>query len=257
MSVWKTRLYTVIFEADTPAGKTFDVILILAILASVGVTVLDSVASLRLQMGAVLQNLEWAFTALFALEYGLRLACAPRPARYARSFLGLVDLIGWLPTVIGLLVPGSHYLTTFRVVRVLRIFRVLHMAAYLEEARLLASALHHGRRKILVFLFTVVTLVILLGSLMYLIEGPAHGFTSIPVAVYWAIVTLTTVGYGDISPQTPAGQFLASFIMILGYAILAVPTGIVSAEFIRSTGSACPHCGSRMQQTESTTGTET
>jgi voltage-gated potassium channel len=240
---WKSNLYTVIFEADTPAGKTFDVVLILAILASVAVTVLDSVAGFRMEYGRTLWMFEWGFTLLFALEYGLRLACAPRPAQYARSFFGLVDLIGWLPTVLGLLLPGSHYLTTFRVLRVLRVFRVLKMAAYLEEARLLADAMKAGRRKILVFLFVVLTLVVLLGSLMYMIEGPENGFTSIPVAVYWAIVTLTTVGYGDISPQTPIGQFLASFIMILGYAILAVPTGIVSAEFVRQETNSCPHCG--------------
>jgi len=233
---WKQKLYTVIFEADTPAGKGFDVVLILAIVASVAVTVLDSVASFRAAHGPLLLRLEWAFTVLFAAEYFLRLLCAPRPLRYAGSFFGAVDLVGWLPTVVGLLVPGSHYLTTFRVLRVLRVFRVLKMAAYLEEARILADALRAGRRRILVFLFTVLTLVVLLGSLMYLIEGPENGFTSIPVAVYWAIVTLTTVGYGDISPQTPAGQFLASFIMILGYAILAVPTGIISAEFVRREG---------------------
>jgi len=240
-----SKLYTIIFEADTPAGKAFDVILILAITASVAVTVLDSVASLRRDYGPALWVLEWGFTLLFALEYGLRLFCSPRPARYARSFLGLVDLIGWLPTVIGLLLPGSHYLTTFRVLRVLRVFRVLKMAAYLEEARVLANALKAARRKILVFLLVVLTLVVLLGSLMYMIEGPENGFTSIPVAVYWAIVTLTTVGYGDISPQTPLGQFLSSFIMILGYAILAVPTGIVSAEFIRSETAPCPHCSGK------------
>ena len=238
---WKTTLHTVIFESDTPAGKGFDVVLIVAILGSVAVTVLDSVAEIRAGHGALLLGLEWGFTGLFALEYALRLLCAERPARYARSFLGVVDLIGWLPTVVGLLLPGSHYLTTFRVLRVMRVFRVLKMAAYVEEARVLAEALRAGSRRILVFLLAVLALVVILGSMMYLIEGPARGYTSIPVSIYWAIVTLTTVGYGDISPQTPAGQFLASFIMILGYAILAVPTGIVTAEFIR--GGVCPHCG--------------
>jgi voltage-gated potassium channel len=243
-SVLRRRLYEIIFEADTPAGKAFDVVLILAILSSVSISVLDSVASIRAEIEPLLTVCEWAFTALFAIEYGLRLYCSPRPSGYARSFFGVIDLIGWLPTVIALSIPGAHYLTTFRMIRVLRIFRVLKMVAYIKEAQVLGSALNNSRRKIMVFLFAVVTLVILLGSLMYMIEGPENGYTSIPVSVYWAIVTLTTVGYGDISPQTPVGQLLASVIMILGYAIIAVPTGIVSAEFIKSEPSGvCPHCG--------------
>jgi len=241
----RRRLYEIIFEAETPSGKAFDVVLLIAIVLSVSVSVLDSVASYREAYGPALMGLEWFFTALFALEYGLRLYCAPQPAGYATSFFGVVDLIGWLPTVVGLLLPGTQYLTTFRVLRVLRVFRILKMAAYLEEARVLATALRQGRRKIMVFLFTVITLVILLGSLMYLVEGAENGYTSIPVGIYWAIVTMTTVGYGDISPQTPPGQFIASMIMILGYAIIAVPTGIVSAEFVRgeSEPKRCPHCG--------------
>lgn len=234
----KKKCYTIIFEAETPGGKAFDVVLILAILGSVTVTFLDSVAALDARYTILFTFLELFFTLLFALEYGLRLWCAPRSAEYARSFFGVVDLIGWLPSVVGLLFPGSEVLTTFRVIRVLRVFRVLKMANYLEEARLLAVSLRESRRKILVFLFAVLTLVVLLGSLMYLIEGPTHGFTSIPVSVYRANVTLTTVGYGDISPQTPLGQFLASMIMILGYAILAVPTGIVSAAFVRGDAEA-------------------
>jgi len=228
----RKKTYTVIFEADTLAGKTFDVLLILAILISVFITFLDSVASLHARFTKPFMWLELFFTGLFAVEYGLRLWCAPRPAGYARSFFGVIDLIGWLPSLLGLLFPGSEVLTTFRVIRVLRVFRVLKMANYVQEAQVLAESLKDSRRKILVFLFTVLTLVVLLGSLMYLIEGPEHGFTSIPVSVYWAIVTLTTVGYGDISPQTPLGQFFASMIMILGYAIIAVPTGIVSAAFV-------------------------
>lgn len=230
----KQHFYAVIFEAETRAGKLFDVVLILAILCSVSVTFLDSVTSIQARYQALLSVLELSFTLLFAIEYLLRLWCAPRPAAYAKSFFGVVDLIGWLPSVAGFFFPGSQVLTTFRVIRVLRVFRVLKMATYVKEAQLLAQALHQSSRKILVFLFAVLTLVVLLGSLMYLIEGPVHGFTSIPVSVYWAIVTLTTVGYGDISPQTPLGQFFASMIMILGYAILAVPTGIVSAAFVRS-----------------------
>ncbi|MCC5849400.1 MAG: ion transporter [Verrucomicrobia bacterium] len=241
-------LHRVIFESDTPAGKGFDVLLILAIVVSVLVTVLDSVPAFRESHGLLLFVLEWGFTALFAVEYGLRLYSARHPKGYALSFFGLVDLIGWLPTVVGLLIPGSHFLTTFRVIRVLRIFRILKMVAYIEEAESLMNALRSGHRKILIFLGGVLTLVMILGSLMYLIEGPENGFTSIPVSIYWAIVTLTTVGYGDISPQTPAGQFLSSVVMILGYAIIAVPTGIVSAEFIRqgppeSKQPRCPQCG--------------
>jgi len=229
----KQKIYTIIFEADTPAGKTFDVVLILAIIGSVTVTFLDSVDSIHRSNHHLLSLLEIIFTWLFATEYFLRLWCTKRPSAYAKSFFGLVDLIGWLPSVIGLFFPGSEVLTTFRVIRVLRVFRVLKMASYLKEAQLLADALKNSSRKILVFLFAVLTLVILLGSLMYLIEGPIHGFSNIPVSVYWAIVTLTTVGYGDISPQTPLGQLFASMIMILGYAIIAVPTGIVSAAFVK------------------------
>lgn len=233
----KKKFYTVIFEADTPAGKIFDLFLILAIVASVGVTFLDSVQTFHEAHARILTFLEITFTVLFALEYLLRLWCAKRPLKYGKSFFGIVDLIGWLPSVVGFFIPGSEVLTTFRVLRVLRVFRVLKMAAYLQEAKVLVDALRDSSRKIFVFLFAVVTLVILLGSLMYLIEGPENGFTSIPASVYWAIVTLTTVGYGDISPQTPLGQFLASLIMILGYAIIAVPTGIVSTSFVKGDSS--------------------
>lgn len=246
---WKERVWAIIFKDDTPAGRTFDVILLGMIVLSVMVTILDSVDSIHLRYGTTLAVLEWGFTGLFALEYLIRILCVRRTRRYVFSFLGLVDLIGWLPTVIGLLIPGSHYLTTFRLIRVLRVFRILKMVAYTKEATLLANALRSSARKILIFLFSVLTLVVLLGSLMYVIEGPSRGFTSIPVSIYWAIVTLTTVGYGDISPQTPGGQILASLVMILGYAIIAVPTGIVSAEMIRSdslspeTQQVCTACG--------------
>jgi len=244
---WKSRLYQIIFEADTRAGKAFDVLLILAILGSVAVSMLESVTSVQTRNASLLDALEWGFTVLFAGEYFLRLICSPRPGAYARSFFGWIDLLGWIPTVIGLLLPGAQVLTTIRILRVLRVFRVLKMAAYLKEARVLTDALRASRHKILVFLCVVLTLVTLLGSLMYMIEGPEHGFDNIPVSVYWAIVTLTTVGYGDISPQTPLGQFLSSFIMILGYSILAVPTGIVSTEFIRhSKPTHCPHCGKEL-----------
>ncbi len=246
-SPWKARLYHIIFEADTRAGKAFDVLLILAILGSVAVSMLESVSTVQTRNAFLLDALEWGFTGLFAAEYFLRLFCSPRPKEYARSFFGWIDLLGWVPTVIGMLLPGAEILTTIRILRVLRVFRVLKMAAYLKEATVLADALLASRRKILVFLCFVLTLVTLLGSLMYVIEGPEHGFENIPVSVYWAIVTLTTVGYGDISPQTALGQFLSSFIMILGYAILAVPTGIVSTEFMRhSKPTHCPHCGKQL-----------
>ena len=243
----RNRLHVVIFENETPAGRGFDLVLLFAIVLSVAVTMLDSMEGFRQRYGLLLTVLEWGFTVLFAIEYGLRLYAAPKAGRYARSFFGAVDFLGWFPTVLGLLFPGSHYLTTFRILRVLRIFRILKMAAYLREMDSLVQALAGGRRKILIFLFAVLTLVMILGSLMYLIEGPERGFRNIPVSIYWAIVTLTTVGYGDISPQTPLGQFLSSVVMILGYAIIAVPTGIVSAEFMRQddmpkTSRPCPSC---------------
>ena len=223
-------LYEVIFEADTPAGKAFDILLLISITASVLIVLLDSVASIHAVYGSYLKTAEWIFTALFTLEYGLRIYCARKARGYIFSFYGIVDLLAVLPTYFEILFRGSHYLIVIRVLRVLRIFRVLKVAQYMGESSMLLAALRGSRRKISIFLFFVMTLVIILGSLMYLIEGPEHGFTSIPVGIYWAIVTLTTVGYGDISPQTPAGQLLASFIMLLGYAIIAVPTGIVSVE---------------------------
>ncbi|MBN1125814.1 MAG: ion transporter [Sedimentisphaerales bacterium] len=249
VSGWRKVLFEVIFETDTPAGKWFDVILIINIVASVAVVMLDSVASIRDKAGSVLQVAEWFFTILFTVEYILRLLCVGRPSRYAASFFGLVDLLAIAPTYVSLLLPGTRYLLIVRILRVLRIFRILKLGACMQEARVLKQALLASRRKIFVFLFTVLTMVVILGSLLYLIEGPKYGFTSIPKSVYWAIVTLTTVGYGDISPQTPLGQLLASGIMILGYSIIAVPTGIVTvhlAEETRKEGTvsrqACPQC---------------
>ncbi len=246
---FRHRLYIIIFEADTPAGKAFDIVLIAAILLSVLVVMLDSVNRVHQQFLGVFNGLEWLFTILFTIEYLARLYCARHPAKYATSFFGVVDLLAILPTYLGLLLPGSHYLSVIRVLRVLRIFRVLKLVQYLGEARLLLRALKASQRKITVFLFTVLTLVIILGSLMYIIEGEEHGFTSIPRSIYWAIVTLTTVGYGDISPQTPLGQALSSLVMILGYSIIAVPTGIVTVEAARASQEEksrqrrCPGCG--------------
>ncbi len=227
---WRHRAYVVVFGSDTPAGKAFDVGLILAILASVAVVMLESVAEVRAEHGPLLRAAEWAFTLLFTAEYVLRLACVARPARYAASFFGVVDLLAILPTWVSAVVPGAQYLLVVRVLRILRAFRVLKLAHHVSEARVLSRALYASRRKITVFLFTVFALVVIIGSVMYLVEGEENGFTSIPRSVYWAIVTLTTVGYGDVSPQTPLGQALAALVMVLGYAIIAVPTGIVTAE---------------------------
>lgn len=245
---WRSQLREIIFEADTPAGKLFDVILIWSIVLSVVVVLLDSVRSIRADYGETLYIIEWFFTILFTIEYILRLLCVGRPLRYATSFFGIVDLLAIVPTYVSLFIPGSHYLLTIRVLRLLRIFRVFKLAAYLNEANIITTALRASRRKISVFLLAVSTIVIIIGSLMYVIEGEANGFHDIPTSIYWSIVTLTTVGYGDISPQTALGKALASVVMIIGYAIIAVPTGIVTVELSQAarqqiTTHACPECG--------------
>jgi len=243
---WRDILHEIIFEADTPAGKWFDILLIVSILASVLAVMLDSVGGINKQYGTLLYSIEWFFTILFTIEYILRLACVDRPLLYAKSFFGVVDLLAIIPTYISLLIPGSEYFLVIRILRILRIFRVLKLVQYVSEALLLMKALRASSRKIIVFLFTVLTLVIIFGSMMYLIEGAENGFTSIPRSIYWAIVTLTTVGYGDISPQTNFGQMLAAGIMILGYSIIAVPTGIVTVELShlssKKTTQACKNC---------------
>lgn len=231
---WRTVIHTVIFGTDTPAGRRFDLVLLYLIVGSVVVVMLDSVSEVREQFGNYLLVAEWVFTSLFTIEYAARLLAVKRPLRYVFSFFGLVDLLAILPTFLSVFVPGAMSLTTVRILRVLRIFRILKLGAFLQEAGLLTNALYNSRRKIAVFLTTVLSLVVILGSLMYLIESKEAGFTSIPRSIYWAIVTLTTVGYGDIHPQTPLGQAFAAFIMILGYSILAVPTGIVSSEIAKS-----------------------
>ena len=227
---WRARLHEVIFEADTRAGRAFDVGLLVAILVSVGAVMLESVADVRREYGAVLRAVEWSLTAAFTLEYVLRLVAVDRPARYARSFFGLMDLVAIEPTYLALVVPEAHSLMVIRAVRLLRIFRILKLAQFLGEAQLLVLALQASRRKITVFLGGIVTIVMIVGTLMYVIEGEEHGFTSIPTSMYWAVVTMTTVGYGDIAPRTAVGQLLAALLMILGYGIIAVPTGIVSVE---------------------------
>lgn len=240
---WRRRLHTVIFGHATPAGKAFDVALIVCIVASVAVVMLDSMSAMRLAYGGVLHTLEWGFTLVFTAEYVLRLLCAPRPVTYARSFFGIVDLLSILPTYASLLLPGSQYFQVIRVLRVLRVFRVLKLAAYIGEADVLLVALRSSRRKLSVFVVTVLALAIILGTAMYLVEGQTHGFTSIPLSIYWTIVTITTVGYGDIAPETPLGQGLASVIMLIGYAIVAVPTGIVTIALARGDGGRkCPGC---------------
>jgi voltage-gated potassium channel len=231
-AAWRERLRVVIFEADTPGGKLFDVVLIAAILTSVIAVMLESVPEIRARHGGALYAVEWGFTLLFTLEYGLRLAAVPHPGRYARSFFGVVDLIAVLPTYVSVLVPGAQSLLVIRGLRLLRIFRVFKLAPFLGEASLLRAALIASRHKVVVFLAAILILITILGAFMYLIEGAEHGFTSIPQSVYWAIVTMTTVGYGDIAPQTLAGKLLASIAMIIGYSILAVPTGIVTAEIV-------------------------
>lgn len=237
---WRQRLYIVIYESDTPVGKAFDVVLILTIIASVMAVMLESVSAIRARFGGLLYAAEWVFTMLFTIEYILRLVSVGRPLRYALSFFGIVDLLAVIPTYISVVFPGAQFLLVIRLLRILRVFRVLKLVHYLSEADILMEALHASRRKITIFLVAVITLVVILGSLMYLVEGAQNGFTSIPRSIYWAIVTLTTVGYGDISPQTDLGQALAAVIMIIGYGIIAVPTGIVTAEIARASRGAPP-----------------
>lgn len=246
MKQTRQKLYEIIFEADTPTGKLFDVVLLIVILVSVALVMLESVPGIRLQHQEILRLLEWIITGIFTVEYILRIAIIRKPVRYIFSFYGIIDFLSVIPTYVGLFVIGSHHLAVIRILRMLRIFRILKLTRYTQAGRTLARALWASREKISVFIFFVVVLVIVVGTIMYLIEGEAHGFTSIPSGIYWAVVTLTTVGYGDISPQTPFGQFMASIVMIMGYAIIAVPTGIVTAEIIKPSGAGntqvCPNC---------------
>jgi len=239
------RLHEIIFEADTPAGKIFDLFLQASILTSVLIVMLDSVALFRQEYGAFFTIAEWFFTLIFTLEYGLRLYCIGHPLKYARSFFGVVDLLSVLPTYLALFLPGGQYLLSIRILRLLRIFRILKMVKFVGEAETLMRALRSSGRKIIVFLLVIFTLVVIFGSVMYLVEGEENGFTSIPRSIYWAIVTMTTVGYGDISPKSDLGQAIAAFIMVLGYGIIAIPTGIVTAELAfknQITSQSCPDC---------------
>jgi voltage-gated potassium channel len=227
---WRARLHEIVFEADTPEGKAFDVLLLVAIVVSVVAVMLESVSSIAADHGPELRAIEWLFTGLFTVEYVLRLGTVRRPLRYATSFYGIVDLLSVVPTWLSLLLPGTQSLLVIRTLRLLRVFRVLKLAQFVRESRMLMIAMRSSGRKIIVFLGTVVTIVIIVGTAMYLVEGAEHGFTSIPKSMYWAVVTMTTVGYGDIAPQTVPGRFLASILMIMGYGIIAVPTGIVTVE---------------------------
>ena len=250
-SNWRDVLYDVIFKADTVAGKSFDIAVIVIIALSVITVIISTVDIIEQKYGNALHIAEWMFTIIFTIEYILRLICCKRPVAYARSFFGIVDLFAIAPTYISVFLPSSHVLIVIRILRVLRIFRVLKLVKYIGESELLIDALRSSRRKITVFLFSVITIVIIFGSVMYIVETPKNGFTNIPQCIYWAVVTLTTVGYGDITPQTHIGKAIAMVIMVMGYGIIAVPTGIVTAEITRSMGhnkistNVCEGCGYR------------
>lgn len=246
---FRKKLHTIIYEADTPAGKFFDLSLLVIILISIAAVMLESVASIKIRYGNELAVIEWVVTIFFTIEYIARLIAVNKPFKYIFSFYGLIDLLATLPRYIDLLFPGtgSSMLLAIRAVRLLRIFRILKLVHFVGASNQLVVALKTSRAKIAVFLFSVLVLCVIFGTLMYMIEGPEHGFTSIPVSIYWTIVTLTTVGFGDITPETPLGQFVSSLIMILGYGIIAVPTGLVTAELMREkkvnlNTQVCPNC---------------
>lgn len=245
---FRDRLHEIIFENDTRAGRVFDATLLWIIVASVACVMLESVAGIRARWGDELRALEWAFTVLFTVEYLVRVLVLRRPAAYVFSFFGLVDLLSFVPTYVSALLPGAQALSAVRAFRVIRLFRIFKLGSHMRQAKIIGSALRMARPKIAVFLLGIVSIVVTMGAVIYLVEGEENGFTSIPRSVYWAIVTVTTVGYGDMVPKTFAGQVIASFAMILGYAIIAVPTGIVTADLAEasrqhSSGQACPACG--------------
>lgn len=246
MSKFKQKLYEIIFEADTPSGKFFDVVLLFVILMSVVLVMLESVASISANNQKILKTLEWVITAIFTLEYVLRIIIVRKPFRYIFSFYGIIDLISVIPTYLSLFILGSHNLIVLRILRLLRVFRILKLTRYTQAGKFIKEAMWASRAKISVFMIFVLIIAIIMGTIIYLVEGEKNGFTSIPTSIYWAIVTLTTVGYGDISPATPLGQFIASFMMMMGYAIIAVPTGIVAAEMMNTAApkntQVCPKC---------------
>lgn len=246
---WRNILYEVIFGTETRAGRVFDEFLLVSIIISVLIVFLDSVPSLNHKYGDIFYYSEWVFTILFTIEYLLRIISFPKASRYIFSFYGVIDLLAILPTYISFIMVGSQYLIIIRILRLLRIFRILKLTRYIGASRDLWESLRNARHKIFVFLWTVMTLVVIMGAVMYLVEGPEHGFRNIPESIYWAIVTLTTVGYGDISPGTALGKAIASVIMIIGYAIIAVPTGIISVEMskvrtMREIERTCESCHS-------------
>jgi voltage-gated potassium channel len=260
LPAWRRRTHDIIFEADTFSGRLFDIILLVSIALSVTLVMLETVVSFNARYGDWLMGAEWVFTILFTIEYVLRLISVKQPLKYAFSFFGIVDFLSIIPTYLALFaVPEqAHYLTTIRILRLLRLFRIFKMARYIGGANLILLALRASRPKIVVFLFAVVTMAIIMGTIMYIVEGPSNpAFSSIPESTYWAIVTITTVGYGDIAPLHPLGKFLASFAMITGYAIIAVPTGIVGAEINRQmkrkqdySNRACSNCGAQVHTSD-------
>ena len=245
---WKRELHEIIYEADTPNGKLFDLILLITILASIVLVMLESIDSINDSYGTFLNISEWIITGLFTLEYILRIIAIKKPLKYIFSFYGIIDLLSTIPKYLSLIFIGSHHFAALRALRLLRVFRILKLTRYIGASNKLLIALKASRAKIGVFLFFIIILCVILGAIMYMIEGADNGFTSIPKSIYWAVVTMTTVGYGDIAHQTPFGQFIASIIMILGYAIIAIPTGIVSSEIsktdsIDTNTQSCPNCG--------------
>jgi voltage-gated potassium channel len=232
---WRSKLHEIIYEADTPTGKLFDVVLLIAILASIILVMLESINSFDEKYHAFLDIAEWIITILFTIEYILRIVSVKRPIKYVLSFYGIIDLLSTIPKYISLFLGGTQALIALRALRLLRVFRILKLARYLGASNQLANAIKASKAKIAVFLFAVLIAAVIFGTIMYMVEGEENGFTNIPKSVYWCIVTLTTVGFGDIAPQTPLGQFIATLIMILGYGIIAVPTGIVSAEYTKAT----------------------
>lgn len=247
--ILRKKIYIIIFRSDTRAGQFFDVVLLVLILLSILSVFLESVGSIRERFYQTIHILEWIFTILFTVEYFLRIYASHKPLRYIFSFYGIVDLIAFIPTYLSLFFIGTQYLVVVRAFRLLRVFRILKLTQFLYEGNILRKALRASLYKIVMFLSSVITLVTIIGTLMYIIEGENSGFTSIPMSIYWAIVTITTVGYGDISPQSPLGQMLASILMVIGYGIIAVPTGIVSVEMSRATEEAkakCPDCSAAL-----------
>jgi voltage-gated potassium channel len=245
----KKKIYQIIFEADTTAGKRFDIILLMVIVLSIALVMIESIPSIKQKFGAELMTAEWLITIVFSIEYALRIYSSPKPGQYIFSFLGIIDLLAIIPTFLSLLAPDAQALVVIRAIRLLRIYRILKLYRFVRASNLLVLALQRSARKILIFMMFIAILVVMLGSIMYVVEGAQNGFFSIPLSIYWAIITLTTVGYGDIVPITDLGKFIASFIMLLGYSILAIPTGIVTIEMSRTFNEntdkhkTCNNCG--------------